>query len=362
MRCCGRCKEARILLTRIIAATLLLTATSLAQDTVRIEVFGLFHPRQLQVEPAPGTAAVLTSCGKKVVLHGRASQASIVETAGELRVRVADQEFRGQEVRISARDGSAAEIVLSVPGKIRRHYRGIVEVRAGSEGLQPIVLMDLEIAVASVIAAESPPNAPIEALKAQAIVTRSYFVSSKSRHAGFDFCDTTHCQFLREPPPVGSPAARATDATRGLVLTWRDQPFAAMFSASCSGRTRTLAEAGLPVRDYPYYPMDCAFCRRHPDRWQSHVSSADAPALPSHPTEASRLKSARILGWQTVPGSAYRITSDGDELILEGAGKGHGIGLCQRGAAAMAEAGANFQTILKHYYPNTTVQPRNGPR
>src|SRR5207249_9528164 len=41
------------------------------------------------------------------------------------------------------------------------------------------------------------------------------------------------------------------------------------------------------------------------------------------------------------------------EVILEGAGQGHGIGLCQRGAKAMAEEGSSFRQILNHYFPNT---------
>ena len=79
---------------------------------------------------------------------------------------------------------------------------------AGGE-LVPVVSMDLETAVASVVAAEQVAGTPLEALKAQAVATRSYFVATRGRHRGFDFCDTTHCQFLREPPASGHPAARA---------------------------------------------------------------------------------------------------------------------------------------------------------
>jgi stage II sporulation protein D len=46
---------------------------------------------------------------------------------------------------------------------------------------------------------------------------------------------------------------------------------------------------------------------------------------------------------------------EGDHVILEGVGQGHGIGLCQSGASAMAEEGANFRQILSHYYPNATI-------
>jgi stage II sporulation protein D len=46
---------------------------------------------------------------------------------------------------------------------------------------------------------------------------------------------------------------------------------------------------------------------------------------------------------------------EGEQTVLQGVGRGHGIGLCQAGAKAMAEAGADFREILAHYYPNTVI-------
>ena len=85
-----------------------------------------------------------------------------------------------------------------------------------------MVTMDLETAVASVVAAESPPGAGLESLKAQAVVARSFLVAAHGRHARSDFCDTTHCQFLREPPAEGSLAERAARNT--AVSSWRTRP------------------------------------------------------------------------------------------------------------------------------------------
>ena len=49
----------------------------------------------------------------------------------------------------------------------------------------------------------------------------------------------------------------------------------------------------------------------------------------------------------------FVMRKEGAEFVLQGIGEGHGIGLCQAGAKAMAEAGADFREILTHYYPNT---------
>src|SRR5260221_12003531 len=113
--------------------------------------------------------------------------------------------------------------------------------------------MDVETAVASIVVAESPPHAPMEALKAQAVAARSFLAAGKGRHSGFDFCDTTHCQFLRQPPAADSPAAQATSATRGLVLAYKGRGFAAMYSASCGGRAPTLGKRGNLICCKPHY-------------------------------------------------------------------------------------------------------------
>jgi len=198
----------------------------------------------------------------------------------------------------------SAPFVLVVPGKLRRRYQGSLSIAAKDNELFAVVEMDLETAVASIVAAEVPASTLFEALKAQAVVTRSFLVASHARHTGSAFCDTTHCQFLRSPPPPDSAASRATRSTKGLVLAWHGKAFPAMYSAACGGRTRTLPQnAQLPAA-YPYYAVECRYCLRHP--------------------KAS--------------GSA-----------------GHGIGLCQRGSAGIAGEGSTFREILSHYFPNTEL-------
>jgi stage II sporulation protein D (peptidoglycan lytic transglycosylase) len=64
----------------------------------------------------------------------------------------------------------------------------------------------------------------------------------------------------------------------------------------------------------------------------------------------------RRLGWNAVPSNSFETREEGDSVILEGSGQGHGIGLCQRGAEAMAAGGANFREVLRHYFPNTSLR------
>lgn len=229
--------------------------------TVTIGVFGLFHPTELTVREGSRLTRFTLSTGEK-------------HLAG------------------------LADFTLSVPGKIDRRYHGRLTIQPVEGELLAIVELDRDVATASIVAAESPPGAKLEALKAQATLARSFLAASPARHRHFQFCDTTHCQFLRECPRPGSLAHRATRETQGLMLTSGGQTIAPLYSAACGGRTLDSYESG-----YHYRSVACEYCLRH----------AREPV------------------------------------------RGHRLGLCQQGAADMARAGATFRQILDHYYPGTAV-------
>ena len=320
---------------------------------VSVGVLGLFHSQEFEIS---GVNGELLECK-----YGAGTDRFSVRGVLELRrqstkvlFRNADESKLADSIICDSGPGATANVLVAIPGKISRRYRGELEIRADARELLMLVHMDLEVAVASVVAAESPPGAPEEMLKAQAVAARSFLVAGKGRHLDFDFCDTTHCQFLRQPPLPGSPAALAAAATQGLVLAYKDSPFAAMYSASCGGHTHSLQELGIAVKDYPYYAVTCDYCLRHPEKWVAQLSEADASGLQR--TERSRLQLARKLGWKTVQSNSYSAQREQGLVVIAGVGKGHGIGLCQRGAADMARHGASFREILAHYYPNTAIK------
>jgi len=332
-----------------------------ASGYVSIGVLGLFHPRQLTVSAPAGQALILhageVGTGEESIVLERSTglESASVRISGDgILLTAGPRSIRAAALIVTGRENEPVEFVLSVPEKITRRYRGTLAIKPSSGTLLAIITMDRETAVASVVAAESTADTPLEALKAQAVAARSYFAASRGRHHDFDFCDTTHCQFLREPPAPDSPAAAAVAATRDLVLAFNSQPFAAMYTRSCSGRTRTPAELGLPSAGYPYYSVECKYCRARPVRWVSRLSAQDAASLHSS-DEAARLSVVRRLGWAAAPSNDFVIEEEHDQILVKGTGQGHGIGLCQAGARAMAQEGADFRQILSHYYPNSTI-------
>jgi stage II sporulation protein D len=344
---------------RTLALVLVFASQSVAvarAQEVRIGVLGLFHPAQLSVS-AGQNAALLVDAGDKsfVIENSSSCQVANLKSQGDrLDLSCGDLSIHAAEITLASREGASAEFYLCIPGKIRRRYRGKLEVMARSGRLIAIVQMEVETAVASVVAAETLPDTPLEALKAQAIAARSYLLAGKGRHHDFDFCDTTHCQFLREPPQPGRPAAIATRATRGLILAYEHRVFAAMYTRSCSGRTHTPSELGMPASRYPYFSVACRYCREHPAHWQTRIRARDSANLRSL-DEKARLQTVRRLGWDTIPGDDFTTRNQGGVMVVEGVGQGHGIGLCEAGARAMAAAGADFRQILAHYYPNAIV-------
>ncbi len=281
--------------------------TPVLAAVLRIGVLALFRPEVMVVRPAPGYALEIEADEWRTVLEG--SQSLRVYASGDS-VEIAAKRRRIAAGALRASPRRAGEFVIAVPGKIERRYRGDLEITAQGGVLIAVVGMARETAVASAVAAESQPGTPVAALMAQAVVTRSYYTAAHARHSGFDFCDTTHCQFLREPPPPDAPASKAARRTQGQILTWHGAPVATLFSASCGGRTRMLASPGPD--EYPYFAIDCPYCRRGP---RTRCSYCDP----------------------------HR------------AGAGHGFGLCQTGAKGMAAAGAGFREILDRYFPNTEL-------
>jgi stage II sporulation protein D len=331
-----------------------------AQQEVRFGVLGLFHPRELQLEPVDGQVLSVAAKGaastSPLVLNGEPDHRQLLFRAEGERVVAASRSAASWTV--TARNGAAVAFGLAVPGRFHRVYSARLTIEARNGELVAIAAMDRETAVASIVAAEMEETAPIEALKAQAVATRS-FLAAGQRHLDFDFCDTTHCQFLKSPPPLTSRVSSAVQATRGLVLQYRGKPLAAMYSSRCGGHTRSLRDVGMePGEAYPYFSVSCAWCLRHPFTWQSRIGNSAHAIKPGD--ERQRIAGVRQWGWSAIPGSDFAATRDSSGWQLEGHSAGHGVGMCQHGAIGMAALGASFRQILSHYYPDTSLIPFQG--
>ncbi len=254
-------------------------------NTFSFWVFGLLKPKRLSISPLGASR-----------LHYTANQdGSILEPGRTLLVT-----RESVPVHCAGPEGEPVNFALEVPGLLRRSYFGTLAIDWQNGVLVPVLTMDRETAVNSIIGAELPiARAGNHALMAQAVVARSFLTATVApRHPEAFFCDTTHCQFLRSPAPSRSSVALAVAETKGIVLCSRDAVLPAFYSAACGGFT----ESG--IRDgYLYQRVFCETCRRlHLDR------------------------------------------------------RGHGWGLCQEGAIDLSQRGRSWPEILSTYFPGTALR------
>lgn len=310
----------------------------------------------------------------------------------------------------------------------------------GEEGISLICELPLERYVASVIGSEMNPEAPMEFLKAHAVISRGWALG-KTRHGkgsggdtgkldepdmiytwqdtadhhAFDVCSDDHCQrYQGRKAEPDERTEEAVEATRGLVLTDAFGELADTRFSKCCGGTTELYSTCWGDRD-PHYLVSkpdpwcdpaaipqaerADFLRtvfKGYDattdyyRWTTHVgkkeveerlqerfgrnigevlditplrrgSSGRIFLLGVTGTKGSvsigkELAVRRLLAPTHLLSSAFDIEPDEEGWQLRGKGWGHGVGLCQIGAAAMARAGHSFEEILEFYYPGTKLK------
>ncbi|MGZ3461189.1 MAG: SpoIID/LytB domain-containing protein [Archangium sp.] len=288
----------------------------------------------------------------------------------------------GNAVRFRAGEGSED---AGVPGSspLRAgdlEVRGDVVVRLYKDGLQLINVIPLEEYLAAVLGSEMPVSFPLEALKAQAVAARTYALQKKLEtygspfHLGSSVLHQVYGGLNREDERTRA----AVEATRGEVLTYELAPIEAYFHASCGGRTESGQDA--LQRDLPYLrPVDCPCGRLPASRWSATVSDSELQAALGQSTEGFRVTSRtathrvsrvataggasldgatfrRKLGYTKLKSLEFDVERTAGSWHFNGRGYGHGAGLCQWGAKALADEGLSYRDILSHYYPGTELQ------
>jgi len=356
---------------------------------VTVGVFGLFRPTRIDIVTGQDTIVAILNRSTKIrrVLAG--GQRLKVENHKE-RLKVSLFELDGSLLLAYGADAVRTEetnFTLSVPGRIQRDFFGQVEVIMRRGVLVPRVTVEEESAVLQILRSEMSDGRQMEALKAQAIIVRTYLQTSPGRHRseGIDFCDTTHCQFFADVAAVGDRFSQAATATRGLVLTFLGKPFQPLYTAACGGQTlagftgSNRAERGS---GYSYRSVSCNFCADHPlFHWSTTVDMQpllgvlrrefprDDPAdILARLTqtgeggdlgalkEATRLSVGRTVGWNVIRSNRYSLEILSNSIRIRGHGSGHNFGLCQAGAIQLARQGKSMREILSFYFPGCSIE------
>jgi stage II sporulation protein D len=322
----------------------------------------------------------------------RAEDAAIRVLLHEGVRRVTVEPAGGRERRIDARR-LRGRIELPAPGPHGidgRRYRGAVTIEPRAGGLRVVNEVPLEAYVAGTLLGEVHESWGDAVLRAQAIAIRSYALHRRARAAGraFDVEADTRGQVYLGMDGESEAAWRAVEATRGQILTWEGEAILAAFHGTAGGRTASAAEVW--GREVPYLasvPVEGE--EVSPDTyWRAPVSAEElraalaalgrdvgrverveiAARTPSGRAARLRVRGAagevevpapalrRVLGERRLRSTRFELRPGADGgVVFVGSGRGHGVGMSQWGARAMAERGAGHRAILERFYPGAQL-------
>jgi stage II sporulation protein D len=307
----------------------------------------------------------------------------------------------------------------------KRRYRGRIQIQPSERRLRAINHIGVETYLPSVVGSEMPASWPLEALRAQAVAARTYALRQRRPSEPFDLRATVASQVYKGAEAETSSTRQAVSSTRGLVLMHGNSLINAVFHSSAGGSTENSGE--LWSRQMPYLVSVPDFDDSSPvSRWEKPLPPALLSRAFAEiggvrrieviaTTSTGRVRQARVVGlsgqlvvsgaelrsrlglkstlvrFEAAPFSLAAVSSatppaltappplppftgqlsSADPLLTPpaglvaiGRGFGHGVGMSQWGAFAMARRGESFERILRHYYRGAELRPfaDNRPR
>ena len=292
-------------------------------------------------------------------------------------------------------------------------FAGGLKFIVEGDKIRAVNLVGMEDYLLSVISSERKSSASVNLLKAHAVISRSWLIArmeDHSAHDNFDVCADDHCQrYQGLTMAAGDNVRTVIDETWGQVLRYHGQLCDTRYAKCCGGKTELFSTCWEDV-DYPYLQcVDDPWCDCENDEilsqvlndydqqtkdfhdWTVRYGAAELADLvrertgidfgeiqalePIERGPSGRIKYLRIVGSKRtevvgkdlkirralssshLKSSAFDVERDpAGAWILRGRGWGHGVGLCQIGAAVMAANGFDYKQILQHYYPGTDVE------
>ena len=278
-----------------------------------------------------------------------------------------------------------------------KRYSGQINIVFRNNKILVINILGIEKYLNSVVGSEMPHKWHIEALKAQAIASRTYALK-KTNNGLYDIDSTQTNQVYNGLESSTYKTRRAVRETRSLVITYKNKLINALFHSSSGGMTEN-SEA-VWSDPYPYLVTVKDFDQKNPKiRWNKEVSKSELKEIfpiiggiqqieVLNITETGRIKNLKITGTfgdKVITGKEFRsklglkstlfrptISEDFYDkkdlnnqsniqfhpfLIISGMGAGHGVGMSQWGARYMADKGYKANQILKHFYKGVKIKP-----
>ena len=275
---------------------------------------------------------------------------------------------------------------------IKFYYKEGMNVRVKREQTNTIEVVPFEDYVVGVLAGEMPVNFELEALKAQAVAARTYVMKkmSDNRNKDYDIVDTVQNQVYISDEELKdkwkdkyqeriNKVKRAVLETKGEYLSYNGKVIEAFFFSTSVGKTENSEEV---------FKESLPYLRSVDSTWDEEVSpvfndskeyslqefferlnlkySDQINVEVLNTTSTGRIKNIKINGKKFTGSEVYKnlnlrstffeINQVGSNVIINTKGYGHGVGMSQYGALAMAKKGYKYNEILKYYYQNVQIE------
>ncbi len=367
---------------------LIFPAQALAATTIRVAI-----AKSARLTVKGMDLVVRDAAGRPVPLPDAYAEVPIQVADG--RISIAGRPVEGEPLTIESRS-----VYFRVAGK---QYRSLVSIYRDGDRLLAVNAIDLEDYLVGLINHEVSSAWSLEAVKAQAVVARTYAVyqAGNSRDARYDLESTVDDQVYGGSQTEDWRSAKAVRDTAGEVLVDDEgNPIQAFYSSSCGGMTE-LPQNVWGMRTPIAKSVKDTWCAKAPNA--SWTWSIDAEEMARklkaggygvgsvQSVEVKRRTAAdraltiritgsaaqvdiggnelrRVLGYDKLKSARFSVKQADEAFTFSGKGAGHGVGLCQWGAKGMADNGYVYRQILGQYYPGLflrnldKVQPTSAQR
>ena len=266
-------------------------------------------------------------------------------------------------------------------------FRGNFKVIKKDGALWVINYVNVDDYLKTVVPSEISPSSDIDALKAQAIVSRSYAIFTAINDPEADYYLTGRSQaYYRGIEAESERSTKAVQSTKGRVIYFKKKLLQAFCHAACGGYTENPNNIWPSEYEFPT-PVRCKYCKGSKySSWINKVSFAYiqrklAPLgikklYAIKPYKMSRYggrvtemkinypggsktirfnKFRQLIGYEVIRSGFFKMEKYNGGIIFSGKGWGHGAGLCQEGARKLAKMGKSYKSIIKFYFPKTRI-------
>ncbi len=275
-----------------------------------------------------------------------------------------------------------------------KRYSGLINIKNLKSEIFVVNTLGIEKYLTSVVGSEMPHRWPLEALKAQAIASRTYALKKTGNNL-YDIDSTQSDQVYNGLESRTYKTNKAVKYTRSLVITHKNKLINALFHSSSAGMTEN--SENVWRNKYPYLVSVKDFDQKNPKLyWKKIFSNKELQILFPNIggikeieildiTKTGRVKNIRLIGNYgslDFSGASLRkkmglkstlfrtkfievntnqennkIKNSNNSLLISGMGSGHGVGMSQWGAKHLAMRGYKAKDILKHYYKDIQIKP-----